>query len=419
VHSIVQHTLIQAANEMATYDYVLSLLGFSEINDAVMNRTQGQAASATTLTNNVNTKINEFNNVIALLSSSTDEDGKTVTDQTGQAIKTAADMSAIKSCIVNEDGEVQFKNLFESYIRGALGEVGSAAKTLALGELTRGLFMTYLNDSTASGDTVDILERNLVLNGINGLDFGASKFFDYPNTDTMEISCSYMVKVVSPIPVIEYVPMVNTVKVRAWQDKWSTVTLQSSDSVWCKGLGTNILSAITAHEFNSSNLNMQANGVFIRYDKSSKTATKATAVNFMEAEYADNGKSALQSDLSRIRNFKNQNTTDNVKITASDIKTVKYYVYVPAESAVMATENGKKLTEKKNELAQAQSSGSDTSSISKEISELEKSVNTDKEKLQSKVTAIKSVAKELENNFNSEGNEYKVEIIVKAVDYES
>ena len=47
VHSVVQHALVQVGNEMATYDYVLSLLGFSEINKAAMYRTQGGAADAT------------------------------------------------------------------------------------------------------------------------------------------------------------------------------------------------------------------------------------------------------------------------------------------------------------------------------------------------------------------------------------
>ena len=135
-------------------------------------------------------------------------------------IKTENDVSValnneeLKKAITDENGNVKFKAILQAYINGAIGEALSEAKTRTLNIISTQLLKSYVKD--------DIIGTNLVYKKdvpdssfIDGLDFGQSKYFDYPNTDTIELCCSYMVKVVSPIPVIEYVPMTNTVKVRA------------------------------------------------------------------------------------------------------------------------------------------------------------------------------------------------------------
>lgn len=425
VHSVVQHALIQTANEMATYDYILSLLGISEIDAAIEQRTNGNAGHATDAIENINGKIAQFNSVLSAMDGSSGSTGSS-DDNTGKTSDNGFALAGNDNMGVDADSKtVSIGEVIKSFLDGAIGNIYSETKSTALNLLTSRLIQTYIPKDS---DNRDILERNMVFNdtggtetkGVKALDFSASKYFEYPEFDTMEISCSYKVKIVSPIPIIDYVPMVNTVKVRAWQDKWSTVStmLQSSTSVWVLngGSATGVYNKVVKHAF--PDWDKETTHTFVSYNEASKTAVKATTINFINGTYAESGKvrTAMQQDLNKLRNPNGWSNDVNVR----DVNKVEYYVFVPAESAVMATDIGIRYTEKNNELETAKSEGKSDEEIKRlqnELSELKRKVNEKKSEVKKKAGWARQEAKGLERDFNDEDNGFKISIKVMVVDY--
>lgn len=446
VHGIVQHALIQTANEMATYDYILSLLGVSALNDAVMNKTQGNAGQATENLNTANQLIqsvdktmDDFSGIMDTLGQTENNEGTAydmkgvftddtsgISDITGSISELGEDISSVGeyaqgfyNTLLNSDGKLDLKGLLKSYMYAAIGEGASAAKTVGLNLVTKALLRTYILQEV-NGTKIDVLEKNLVVDGISGLDFSTSTYFDYPDTDEIELCCTYMIKVVSPIPIIEYVPMINKVKVRAWQDKWSDVTLkaktiENATSWWFENISEKSLNekAITALGINN---NLEG-GSFDSYNEHTKTVTYIAATNLVKTTGDFNFSNYLTK---QIRNLNNNNKYNGVPLEKDDIETVKFIIAVPSTKSLEASETGIALTNLKNQLAQEnvnESPNKDTvSSLKKQIEEKEKELKEKADKLEKKTKELKQKAAEQESNFNSEGNYCKIQISVQALD---
>lgn len=432
VHSIVQHAIIQSGNEMATYNYVLSLLGINEINDTVINKTTGQAGDAAELTDNLNSTLSNFSDVINTLQGEHTiiEDSNEFTTANSGSWTTSVNWESLDGSIesaknvadnlVDENGKLKLMELFEGFIRGAIGEGVSAGKSVIFSPIAKAMASTYIPTTEDGGD---LLAKNLVVGGVDGLDFSRSKFFDYPDTDVLEINCTYTVKVVSPIPIIEYITLSNNARVRTWQAEWEGVSFSSggsSTSIWIEAVDIN--KEIVNRTISSGARSKMGQGIFDDYKSSSKTAIQSHAMNIITSEMSDATiNNTLNSYTRDIRNYDGKQTVNGEAIKTDDINTVKMYIYVPNEEALRSTEEGQKLTEAENklakELAKDDPNDAEVTKLKNEVKECEKALEPLENKLKEKTGIIKAKAKEKQDSFNQEGNYCTLKIYVKAVNY--
>ena len=446
IHSVVQHALVQVGNEMATYDYVMSLLGFSAVNRAAATKAHDMSQQSTDLNNasaekivqakDVGEKLNQFSSVIDDLSGGNTEAANSIVSSANdlqESAETFTDFSSLKEALYNgtdKNGNktINIKTLLKSYVAGFAGEGMSVAKTSALNLLTEAIFSGYIDDN--------ILNKNIVYANsspgddndafIAGLDFSQSKYFEYPNVDCIELCCSYMIKVPSPIPIIEYVPMVNTVRVRAWQDKWNEVEEELRTSVWVadrddKEKNIDETYKVFRDSYCPEGIDSSKNTTLTYFDKSTGVAYAGNSYNLIYSYKEDKTRSMLSKKLNSVLNYKSSEiqciesgNITNETVSPSDIKKAVVYVFVPDVTAVDATEDGRKLTELKNKLAKGESK-ENTEDIKNEIKELEQKVDAEKKSLKEKIEQVKKDLPEIEEDFN-DGSDFKIEIVLKVVD---
>ena len=183
IHGIVQHAIIQTANEMAEYSYFYSLTGLDDINSSIG-----------TATNEGREDVNNF-----------------IDDCTNFY----NDISNGNFLSASLPGEFDIKQVLIGFMTALTGNVyGQDKTTLINNTVTIPVFNSYLPESKE-----DFLKDNLVIQGVgnNGIDFSQSKYFE--NTDgynEIEIVAVYNIKFVTPIPLIKHLTVVQTAKSRAF-----------------------------------------------------------------------------------------------------------------------------------------------------------------------------------------------------------
>lgn len=182
IHSVIQHSLVQTANEIAEYSYFYSLTGIDKLNNTAVSRGQASAETISAGIDEVEHVMNEFSN------------GKLV----------SPDMD-----------KLDFKKIISSIIPALLGEVYDQGKSLTINTfVTKPLFKTYLPDNADQ-----YLKENHVENGIDGIDFSYSRYFANSDKDEIEIVAVYNVKFFAPIPIIDKVTIIQSAKARAFFNK--------------------------------------------------------------------------------------------------------------------------------------------------------------------------------------------------------
>ncbi len=300
VQGVIQHALIQTASEISQYSYFYSLSGINEINDIVVS--QGNKGSKS-----VSEGINEIEKFLGEIGN-------------GNIIKPNMEKLNTKEMII-------------ALSKALGGELYSSAKTVSLNHIiTMPLLKSYLPE-----DANTFFEKNNVIqNGdFAGIDLGKSRYFENSDGyDEIELVAVYQMKIVSPIPILDKVTIVQTAKSRAFfAGKYSATSSSKTEeiqmSVW--ELSNFERADVIVEKENIPN-NMPSTFEAVRgFDEKTGKASTYITLDLNSDTYkgkANQIHSKLQDKLHKIEKFKEDKKND-ISLQCSQIKSVDYYVVVP------------------------------------------------------------------------------------------
>ena len=300
VQGVIQHALIQTASEISQYSYFYSLSGINEINDTVVS--QGNKGSKS-----VSEGINEIEKFLGEVGN-------------GNIIKPNMEKLNPKEMII-------------ALSKALGGELYSSAKTVSLNHIiTMPLLKSYLPE-----DANTFFEKNNVIqNGdFAGIDLGKSRYFENSDGyDEIELVAVYQMKIVSPIPILDKVTIVQTAKSRAFfAGKYSATSSSKTEeiqmSVW-ELSNFERADVIIEKENIPNNMPSTFEGVRGFDEKTGKASTYITLDLNCDTYKgkANQIHSKLQDKLHKIEKFKEDKKND-ISLQCSQIKSVDYYVVVP------------------------------------------------------------------------------------------
>lgn len=302
VHGVMQHALIQTAGEIAQYSYIYSLSGLNEVNNAVA--TQGSQGSAA-----VSAGIDEVEGFL---------------EEIGNGSLVQPDMDNLDP-----------KTMITSLAKALAGEVYSTGKTVMLNHLVA---MPLLKSYLPRDMDTFFAKNNVVQDGeFAGIDLGKSRYFmNADGYDEIELVAVYQMKVISPIPILQEVTLVQSAKSRAFFSAKKYVPPQGEEeeidiSVW--ELGDFERAEVIVKRENIPN-NMPLNFPAIRgFDEKTGVASNYNTIDLNREEYHNNGGkmgTALKRKLKKIQKFENAKQGD-VSVDVQQIKAVDYYVVIPKD----------------------------------------------------------------------------------------
>ena len=240
----VQFAVTNAANEMAMYSYLYDKSGILETVNVVKGATQEEKEatdnnlyetlnSLTVIQDSIENIILEFQDVKDALEGATDPEEidfklntsggnvfQGITDTISKVSKSRQNIeeSAKTAYSSIESGLSGFSQLFENnqnLIGFATYEGLKSFETVLGNACIKALMKNHLTD--------DDLRRYHIVDGYQGLDFGRSSYYvkdgiiDADNV--IDVIVTYKIKVPVPIKIIDEIPMVQRVTVRAWTGK--------------------------------------------------------------------------------------------------------------------------------------------------------------------------------------------------------
>ena len=300
VHGVVQHALIQTAGEIAQYSYLYSVAGLEQVNNAVSD--QGRAGSET-----VSAGIDEVESFLKNIGN-----GKLV----------QPNMDALDP-----------KELIKGLSKALAGEVYGTAKTVLLNHT---IAMPLLSSYLPNGRDAFFEKNNVVQDGeFSGIDLGASRYFENADGyDEIELVAVYQMKVVSPIPILERVTIVQSAKSRSYFSGDKSAPSKPNEeaeesSVWKL---SNFERARMVAEREGIPTNMPDSFTAVRGFQNG-TATTYITLDLNADSYRDSMgqvRRRLEEKLRKIEDFKHDSYGE-ASLDVSDIESVDYYVVIPED----------------------------------------------------------------------------------------
>lgn len=239
----VQFALTNAANEMAMYSYLYDQTGILDTVDDVKKVTsEGKIATTENIAqmsnsflvvqesiNNVLLEFRDISEVVGNMNSGevnftlNNSDGgifEKVSEAASQVAESKENIeNSVKSTYASiEKGVSSFNQLAsnKSNIKGFVGYEGIKSIETVLGNACIKLLMKKnLTDAD--------LESYFIVDGYGGLDFSRSSYFvkdsDINADNVIDVIVCYKIKVPVPIKIIDEIPLVQRVTVRAWTGK--------------------------------------------------------------------------------------------------------------------------------------------------------------------------------------------------------
>lgn len=333
VQGVVQHALVQTANELATYSYFYSLTGLNQINNAVVQKTLKGKEPAENAAEKVEKAITNVSDVYTKFT------GK---DYSGAASGVGAAGSAVKDL-----GSIDIKETLKGFCAAVGGELFEEGKTTALNEVTRMLMETYLpadkakfyklgmfakRDGSSSVSDFSVDSYKHVTDGKFPIDLSYSSYFSNAEGDEILLVAVYDLKLVTPIPIINRpITIAQTAKARAWMAEWKPATTDSSTSVW------DLSYTERAKKIKSTNskLNLPDNFECLAgFESSSGTASMFITIDVRNKTYSGKQnaiKNQINTKLTKLANFKSDKNS-GIEVKQENIKSVNYYVYIPKDA---------------------------------------------------------------------------------------
>lgn len=333
VQGVVQHALVQTANEMAAYSYFYSMTGLNQINGAIVDKKLSAESQASDAANTAKTAVCNVSNVFEQFTN-----GK-YAEASGNLGQAWDSTMALKDINITET--------LKSFCIALAGEAAEGIKTALINNVTRPVLQTYLPDDQMkfykvgmfvdeNGEYIDADSNHFPI------DLSYSTYFSNEAADEIYLVAAYDLKLVTPIPVLDDpITIVQSAKARAWFASWDeSVSVndtedededEDEESVW------DLPDAQRASKIASTNsaLNLNENFKTIRgFNSSTGKASMFATIDIRTATYS--GKSSaiaskIKSKITSLENYKDYKLMGK-EVKVDDIKSVDYYVYIPKDA---------------------------------------------------------------------------------------
>lgn len=174
---LIQNGIMQTAKELSQYSYVLTKAGVVESSNQNYEKVKEVRSDIDSIGND----ITEIFGAISNIQSSGD---------IGSSIQTIVNSSNSMSGVLDSYIENP-ENILAAAIAVGRNQIESSIKTAVIGSITKSRLKTHLSANGIDPD--ERLKKLGVENGLEGLDFGESKWFDEGNQD-LYIVCEYKIK---------------------------------------------------------------------------------------------------------------------------------------------------------------------------------------------------------------------------------
>lgn len=320
VHDVVQHALDESANELATYAYMYKISSLQEIDDTVQDNL-GQGAVL--VEGHIDTVVRAYEDLeeAAKLTGSIREIAVDLDDSDAGFVEQAEDIIShsrdtflkgqqlTKQNIENikalqaafeeacKDPQKEVKSLVWMLSKGLYSDV----KTILAVPIVKYTVCKYIAPGSGGYAGVDARLKKLnVYNGLDGMDFYSSTFFD--GDENIDIIVKYKVELPLSIKLLPDIYMLQRSTSRAWLAGGDGTEVQKSN-IWDL---PNLQRGVKIEEMYGGNLPFKF-PVIDRYDADSKTGTSIKSINLNSETYQN--ESVLSKTLmGYVDHLKNSST---------------------------------------------------------------------------------------------------------------
>jgi hypothetical protein len=298
IHDMIQHSIDEAANELATYSYIYHVSDLQKIDENIKDNLQGNSdraeghigtvVDAFDTLGNAYTVGSEFADDIGAAAESDMEFGDKVdaiVDKTGELLTESGQLTEGVMSSIN-----QLQMAFEEVCKDPKKEAESIAwilskgvysdvKTVVAVPLIQYTVRRYLIGSNSGNMNKNFNKLN-IYQGFQGLDFYSSTFFD--GDENIDIVVKYRVELPLPIKILPDIYVMQRSTARAWLNGGDGASLEET-SIWDlpnKQRGSKI------EELYGGNLPYDFPVIDI-YDNASKVGTSIKSINLNSKSYQD------------------------------------------------------------------------------------------------------------------------------------
>ena len=305
IHDIIQHSIDEAANELAAYSYIYHASDLQKIDDSIKDNLQDNSDEAE---EHIGTVVNAFDTLENAYTVGSDfVEGVESTVESNIGFGSKVDIIINKTgSLVEEGGRLsesginninEMQKAFEEACKDPKKEAESIAWMLSKGvysdvktavavPLIRHTVRKYLIGTNTLNTDKSFNKLNIYQN-FEGLDFYSSTFFD--GNENIDIIVKYRVELPLPIKILPAIYMMQRSTVRAWLNGGDGTSLEET-SIWDL---PNKQRGMKIEELYGGNLPYDFPIIDI-YDSASKIGTSIKSINLSSKTYQD------KASLSRV-----------------------------------------------------------------------------------------------------------------------
>jgi hypothetical protein len=341
IHDIIQHSIDEAANELATYSYIYHTSDLQKIDDTIQDNMDENSAQAE---EHIGVVVDAFNTLGSAYTTGSDfvdevdsvaASGTSFASKAEQVLNNAGDLLGQGQEISKQgiDSINSLSKIFEEACKDPRGEAESIAwmlskgiysdvKTIVAVPLVKYTVKRYLQNNK-SMDVNKYLEKLNIYNGFEGLDFYESTFFS--GDENIDIVVAYRVMLPLPIKILPDLYIVQRSTARAWLNGGDGTSLKGA-SIWDL---PNKQRGLKIEELFGGNLPYDFPVIDI-YDAAEKKGTSIKSINLNNKTYQDKAKlnKVLQQYVDEIKSC----NTIKYKQQNYDITLKKLIVVIPKDS---------------------------------------------------------------------------------------
>lgn len=296
IHDIIQHSIDEAANELAVYSYIYHVSDLQKVDDDIKDNLQGNSDRAE---GHIGTVVNAFDTLESAYTTGSDfVEGVESTTESDMGFSSKVDSIINNSRnLITVGGQLseagidnikQLQKAFEEACKDPKKEAESVAwmlskgiysdvKTVVVVPLVKHTVKKYLFDSK-SENTVKYFNKLNIYQNFEGLDFYSSTFFD--GDENIDIVVKYRVKLPLPVNILPDIYIMQRSTSRAWLNGEDGTILQEA-SIWDL---PNKQRGMKIEELYGGNLPYDFPVIDI-YDNTSKVGTSIKSINLNNKSY--------------------------------------------------------------------------------------------------------------------------------------
>ena len=302
-HEIIQHALTETAQEMASSAYLYHVSGLQEMHDSVRDGMQEKADA--------------FDGHLDILK-----------DSFGSFGSFENGVETVEKIISNPVEEL--KNIAAKLAKGTFDD----SKTAMFTPLVKLYMQKYLVGNNSRGADENLKDLN-IKDGLNGLDYSESHFFEDAEND-IEIKVRYTVDFPVPIKVLPKIEIVQTAFAKAWLggDESNEVV---EENVWALN---NFTRGKKLREIFGANLPFNF-PVIARFEDGTATMIKSidlTAKSYQNVESLSEKLDEYLDELVKYNGQPNPFGSKNIVIVQSEIKNKELILIIPKNTLPSQTE---------------------------------------------------------------------------------